>query len=33
MAAEDGGWEKKLDKTLIWEQSEADTIAVKKACS
>ena len=31
MAAEEGGWEKKVDKTLMWEQSEADTIAVKKS--
>lgn len=30
MATEEGGWEKKVDKTLMWEQSEADTIAVKK---
>ena len=31
MAAEEGGWEKKVGKTLMWEQSEADTIAVKKS--
>ena len=30
MAAEEEGWEKKVGKTLMWEQSEADTIAVKK---
>lgn len=30
MVTEEGGWEKKVDKTLMWEQSEADTIAVKK---
>ena len=28
MATEEGGWEKKVDKTLM---SEADTIAVKKS--
>ena len=30
MGTEEGGWQKKVDKTLMWEQSEADTIAVKK---
>ena len=30
MATEEGGWQKKVDKTLMWDQSEADTIAVKK---
>ena len=31
MATEEGGWEKKVGKTLMWDQSQADTIAVKKS--
>ena len=31
MATEEGGWEKKVGKTLMWDHSQADTIAVKKS--